>query len=142
MSFITTRPGESYFSPVTDNTSTTKVQLTNGSSFGNDKFFEDADISTPPVKRFVGGGAGYSEVVDGNRLGLPAYKKAVTVYSFFSKNITAPTLEKVSHDGTVSPLSVFPAKILPGEDLQFGGTASAADNYVAVSLREEDSEGL
>lgn len=142
MSFIKTRPGESFFNPVTDNPSVTKIQLADGSAFGNDKFLEDVDLTTPPVSKFDDGGAGYKAVVDGNRLGLPAYKKTVIVYGFWSKNVTGATLSKVAHDGTVSAVSTFPARILAGEDLQFAGTASDPDNYVGVSLSEEKGEEL
>jgi len=137
MSFVGLRPGESYFNPITDEIGTVKVQLVNGQSFGNAKFFEDADVTTPPVGKFADGGVGYKLVNDGDRLGLPAYKKAVVIAGFFSKNLSGATLSKVDAAGTVTVINSFPLTLLPGEDLQFAGTATDADNYAAVQMRAE-----
>lgn len=141
MSFYTPRPGEAHFNPVTDAPSTTKVQLVNGQAFGNDKLLEDAGASVPPVGKFNDGGAGFKEVSDGNRLGLSSLKRALTIHSFYSKNITGATLSKVDNGGNVSGIGSFPALLLPGEDLQFAGTASDADNHVAVVMSEYAPEG-
>ena len=136
MSFINSRPQESYFNPITDTPSVTKVQLVDGQSFGSDRFLEDVEETAPPVGKFDDGGAGYKEVNDGNLLGLPAFKRSVRVHGLSSKNMTGPALEKVGLDGASSAISIFPVDLTPGEDLKLVGTASNADNYIAITMSE------
>ena len=147
MSFIQNQisEGRTFFNPVTEDFSLTKVSLVNGSSFGQiasaDAYLIKAGNTLPNAGKFEDGGAGYKLVTDGNLLGLSAFKKPFIVQSVVYKNLSSGAIRRINLVGAMDT-PTLPFTLMPGEDLRLEGTATDADNYVGIFLKSPNPEGL